>query len=319
VVTFVTWRLPAPHDHLPRMTQHHFSRRTLIAIAAAAATAPVARATTALPLPPATPFAALEKKSGGRLGVCVLDTATGKQLGHRTDERFAMCSTFKLPLAAAILREADRGKLSLEATVPVSKADLVPHAPVVEANLAKGAMTIRALAEAAQKQSDNAAANLLLKQIGGPAGFTQFFRDLGDQTTRSDRFEPEMNRWTPGDDRDTTTPAAKAATVAKILTGDVLTPASRDLLIQWMIDTKTGAKRVRAGLPQDWRAGDKTGTGYDDVCGKVNDIAIAWPPGKPPLIVTAYYNTAGPADDVSDEDQAILAKVGGIAANWINR
>jgi len=292
------------------MTQH-ITRRTLLTVAAATTIAPTARATSIIhPLP------ALEHWSGGRLGVCILDSATGRRLEHRTDERFAMCSTFKLPLAAAILREADRGKLSLDATIPVSKADLVMHAPVVEANLAKGSMTIRALAEAAQKQSDNAAANLLLKQIGGPAGFTQFFRDLDDQTTRSDRLEPEMNRWKPGDDRDTTTPTAMAATIGKILTGDVLAPASRELLIQWMIDTKTGAKRIRAGLPQDWRAGDKTGTGYDDVCGKVNDIAIAWPPGKAPLIITAYYNTAGPADDVSDKDQAVLADVGRIAAKW---
>jgi len=297
------------------MTQH-FTRRTLIAaITAAAAVAP-AGARTKIDLDQRA-LADLERKSGGRLGVCILDTATGRSLGHRMDERFAMCSTFKLPLAAAIMREADSGKLSLDTVVPVTKADLVPHAPVVEANLAKGGMTIRALAEAAQKQSDNAAANLLLKQIGGPAGFTQFFRDLGDQVTRADRYEPEMNRWTPGDDRDTTTPAAKAATVAKILTGDILAPASRDLLIQWMIDTKTGAKRIRAGLPKDWRAGDKTGTGYDNVCGKVNDIAIAWPPGKKPLIIAAYYNTAGAAVDVSDADQAVLAEVGRIAAAWV--
>jgi beta-lactamase class A len=190
------------------------------------------------------------------------------------------------------------------------------HAPVTKANLAKGGMTVGALAEAAQKQSDNPAANLLLKQLGGPAGFTQFFRDLGDTVTRIDRHEPEMNRVVPGDDRDTTTPAAKAATLAKILTTDVLAPASRDLLIQWMIDTKTGAKRLRAGFPKDWRAGDKTGTGYDDISGKVNDVAIAWPPGKAPLIVTAYYNTAGPADDVSDKDQAVLAEVGRIVAEW---
>lgn len=295
------------------MTEHHLSRRALLAIAAAAAVLP---ANAKSDLTGEEVLAHLEPSGGARLGVCIVDTSNGKRLGRRMDERFAMCSTFKLPLAAAILREVDRGKLKLDATVPVSKADLVPYAPVVEANVAKGSMTIRTLAEAAQKQSDNAAANLLLKQIGGPAGFTQFFRDLGDQVTRSDRFEPEMNRWKPGDDRDTTTPAAMAATVAKILTGDVLSPASRDLLIQWMIDTKTGSKRIRAGLPQDWRAGDKTGTGYDDVCSKVNDIAIAWPPGKPPLIVTAYFNTAGPADDVRDEDQAILAEVGRIAAAW---
>jgi beta-lactamase class A len=293
----------------------HISRRLLIAGAAAAVAAPAARAKPMIDLD-ARKLADLERKSGGRLGVCILDTASGRRLGHRMDERFAMCSTFKMPLAAAILQRADQGKLSLDAMVTYTKADMVMHAPVTEANLDKGGMTIRALAEAAQKQSDNPAANLLLKQIGGPEGFTKFFRDIGDATTRSDRFEPDMNRWKPGDDRDTTTPAATAATVAKILTGDVLAPASRDLLIQWMIDTKTGAKRIRAGLPADWRAGDKTGTGYDDVCGKVNDVAIAWPPGKQPLIVAAYYNTAGPAEDVSDESQAVLAEVGRIAAAW---
>ncbi len=260
----------------------------------------------------------LEQKSGGRLGVCILDTATGRRLAHREDERFAMCSTFKLPLAAAILREADRGKVKLDAFVPYTKADMIAHAPVTEANLDKGGMTIGALAEAAQKQSDNPAANLLLKRLGGPAGLTQFFRDLGDTVTRVDRYEPEMNRVVPGDERDTTTPEAMAATIEMILLTDrVLTQRSRDLLIQWTIDTQTGVKRLRAGLPKDWRAGDKTGTGYDDIAGKVNDIAIAWPPGKAPIVVTAYYNTAGPADDIRDEDQAVLAEVGRIAAAWI--
>lgn len=261
-------------------------------------------------------LADIERKSAGRLGVCVLDTGSGRTLTRRAGERFAMCSTFKLPLAAAILREADRGKLKLDTFVPYTKADMIYHAPVTEPNLAKGGMTVAALAEAAQKQSDNPAANLLMKQLGGPAGFTQFFHALGDTVTRIDRYEPEMNRVVPGDERDTTTPSAMAATLAKILTGDVLAPASRDLLIQWMIDTETGAKRLRAGFPQGWRAGDKTGTGYDDISGKVNDVAIAWPPGKAPLIVTSYYNTAGPADDVSDEDQAVLAEVARIAAAW---
>ena len=183
--------------------------------------------------------------------------------------------------------------------------------------MSKGGMTIRALAEAAQRQSDNPAANLLLKQIGGPAGLTQFFRTLDDRITRIDRFEPDMNHVKPGDDRDTTNPAAMVTTVAKILTTDVLAPASRDLLIQWMVDTTTGSKRLRTGLPKDWRAGDKTGTGFDDVSGKCNDVAIAWPPGKPPLVITAYFNTADPADDVRDEDQAVLAEVGRIAGAWL--
>ena len=125
-----------------------------------------------------------------------------------------------------------------------------------------------------------------------------------------------MNNVPPGDARDTTTPAAMVGTLTKILTGDVLKPPSRELLIRWMIDTTTGAKRIRAGLPQDWRAGDKTGTGLDDLGGKFNDVAIVWPPNKAPLIITAYYNTTTPTETIRDEDQAVLAEVGRVAAAW---
>lgn len=292
----------------------HLTRRTLIAVAAAVAVAPHAAARS----PAITEaLADLEMRAGGRLGVCFIHAASGAKAGYRMDERFALCSTFKLPLAAAILRAADQGKLNLDTVVPYNKADMIPHAPVTEANLAKGGMTIRALAEAAQKQSDNPAANLLLKQLGGPAALTQFFRDLGDAVTRIDRYEPEMNRVPPGDERDTTSPAAIAATVEKIVDSNkVLSRASRELLIDWMVDTATGAKRIRAGLPQGWRAGDKTGTGLDEHNGKLNDVAVAWEPGFRPLVIAAYYNTATPVDTIRDEDQAVLAEVGRIAAGW---
>ncbi len=290
----------------------HLTRRSILATAAAALAAPLVHAKPKID-PDGRKLPTLERKSGGRLGVCVLDTGTGRTLGHRMDERFAMCSTFKMALAAAILQQVDQGKLALDTMVPYTKADLVAYAPVTEVNLPKGGMTIGDLAQAAQKQSDNAAANLLLKQIGGPEGFTQFFRAIGDGVTRLDRYEPHMNDVKPGDERDTTTPAAMAATMAKILTGDLLAPASRALLIEWMIETKTGAKRIRAGLPGDWRAGDKTGTSND---GKYNDIAIAWPPGRAPLIITAYFNAPAASNEMNDEDQAVLAEVGRIAAAW---
>jgi beta-lactamase class A len=302
------------------MTHTHISRRTMIAIAAAAAAAPIASATS-LPIDEQAKqaLADLERKAGGRLGAYFLRTADGRSVGNRQAERFAMCSTFKMPLAAAILRETDRGKISLDKVVPYTKADLVAHGPVTEANLAKGGMAIRDLAEAAQTQSDGDAANLLLKQLGGPQGFTAFFRELGDDVTRLDRYEPEMNRVAPGDERDTTSPAAIAATTAKILTGDALAPASRELLIEWMIATKTGSKRIRAGLPPAWRAGDKTGTMWGGDSGdKYNDIAVVWPPNRAPVIITAYYNPAGPAaDEILDKHQAVLAEVGRIAAAWI--
>ncbi|MEQ1867847.1 MAG: class A beta-lactamase [Micropepsaceae bacterium] len=260
-------------------------------------------------------LAALERTSGGRLGVCAIDAGSGRTLMHRADERFAMCSTFKLPLAAAILQRADQGKLALDTMVPYGKADMVPYAPVTEKDLDKGGMTVRDLAEAAQKVSDNVAANLLLKQIGGPAGFTQFFRDIGDEVTRLDRYEPEMNAGgAEGDERDTTTPAAMAATVVKLFTSEALTAQSRALLAQWTIDTKTGLKRLRAGLPTDWKAGDKTGTALDGKLGKYNDAAIAWPKDRAPIVIAAYFNVAQTSE--ADRHQAVLAEVARIATTW---
>jgi beta-lactamase class A len=260
---------------------------------------------------------ALESQAGGRLGVCVLDTGTGRRYGHRLDERFAMCSTFKLPLAATVLREADAGRLSLSQWVPYTKADLVPVYPVTSQHVAAGGMTLGALAEAAQTTSDNTAANLQLKLIGGPAGFTRILRSLGDQVTRLDRIEPMMNVVLPGEEHDTTSPRAMAETLARFLTGNALKPASRALLISWMIATSTGAKRIRAGLPAGWRAGDKTGTAVDMPKGmtdQYNDLAIVWPPDRKPLIVTAFFASSRRSVEMRDEDQAVLAAVGKIVS-----
>lgn len=292
------------------------SRRTVLAAAAASTLIPTAWAKPKIDLDKRA-LAALEQKSGGRLGVCAIDTASGRTLAHRVDERFAMCSTFKLPLSAAILQRADQGKLKLDSVVAYGKADMVPYAPVTEKNLDKGGMTLRDLVEAAQTTSDNVAANLLLKQIGGPEGFTQFFRDIGDQVTRLDRYEPAMNGGgVAHDERDTTTPAAMAATVAKLFASGLLADASRAQLTQWMVDTKTGLKRLRAGLPSDWKAGDKTGTAMDGKLGKYNDVAVAWPKDRAPIVIAAYFNVPQTSDAIEDQYQAVLAEVGRIAGAW---
>lgn len=260
---------------------------------------------------------ALEARGGGRLGVAILETRSRQSAGHRTGERFAMCSTFKLPLAALVLREADAGRLRLDESVPIAKTDLVPYAPVVETHVG-GTMTLAAMAEAAQLTSDNAAANLLLRRLGGPSAFTAMLRGLGDGETRLDRLEPALN-FVPVDEvRDTTTPLAMARTLARLVIGDGLSPASRDRLAGWMIATKTGDKRIRAGLPTDWRAGDKTGTAQADGMGdKVNDLAVLWPPGRSPVVVTAFFDSARTSTATRDDDQALLAEVGRIAATWI--
>jgi beta-lactamase class A len=289
-------------------------RREVLASAVAALAAPLlGRAQTD---PTSTALEALEASNGGRLGVCLLDTRTGRTVGHRLDERFAMCSTFKLPLAALILGEADHGRLKLDELVRYSKKDMLSYAPVTSQHVQDG-MTIAALAEAAQVTSDNVAANLLLARLGGPAGFTRRLREIGDRQTRLDRLEPDLNLVVAGDDRDTTTPRAMAGTMANLLAGTLLPAASRDRLIGWMVQTRTGDKRIRAGLPKDWRAGDKTGTAQADaMTDKCNDIAIAFPPGKAPLIITAYYDTDEHSNDTRDEDQAVLAEVGRLAAAW---
>ncbi len=265
-------------------------------------------------------FVGLE--GGGRLGVAVLDTGDGTVRGHRLDERFAMCSTFKLVLAAMVLDRAGASGRALDARLRVGPGDLLAHAPVtkaaVDAAAARGAtaveLTLAELAEAAQTTSDNTAANLLLRDVGGPPAFTAFCRRHGDATTRLDRFEPEMNDVRPGDARDTTTPRAMAHLVARLL-GDALAPAARQTLLQWMLATTTGAARVRKGLPADWLAGDKTGTGGGDgVTAKCNDVVWIEAPGRAPLVVAVYYDTGVVADWPSDADEAVLAEVGGIVA-----
>ena len=261
-------------------------------------------------------LAALEARVGGRLGALVLDTASGRMTGHRYDEVFAMCSTFKLALAAVVLQQADQGRLKLDTALNYTQTDMVPHAPVTGPNLAKGAMRIIDLAEAAQKTSDNVAANLLIKHLGGPAAITAIFRSWGDDVTRLDRYEPDLNNVPSGEVRDTTTPRAFAWMMARLLTDDrILQPTSRDMLIQWMIDTSTGMKRIRGGLPASWKSGNKTGTANSaNFNNKTNDVAIFWPPARPPVIVTAFYEADGKYEQSRDADQAVLADVGRIAA-----
>ena len=214
------------------------------------------------------------------------DTGTGATLAHRADERFPMCSTFKLLAAAAALKRVDEGAERLDRTIAYGPGDLLDYAPVAKAHVAEGGMTLADLCAAAIDWSDNTAANLVLQAIGGPAGFTQFARSLGDTVTRLDRNEPSLNKATPGDERDTTSPRAMAEDMQKVLLGDALSEASRRQLQAWLIDDKVGDKRLRAGLPSSWRIGDKTGSGDH---GTTNTIAIIRPPERAPLIATVYY------------------------------
>jgi beta-lactamase class A len=260
--------------------------------------APTARSTESgeTPKPPPQTIADIHARVGGRVGVFALDTGTERQVAYRADDRYPMCSTFKWVLAAAILARVDRAELSLDERLSFTPADLDEHAPVTRAHVAEGSMTIVALTEAALLVSDNTAANLLLPKIGGPAGFTQLVRALGDTVTRLDRNQPTVNSNEPlGDPRDTTSPRAMVGLMRRVLCGDVLSSGSRERLLGWLRATQTGKNRLRAGLPPSWIVGDKTGSGGHCV---VNDVAIAWPPGhdgghphapgRAPILIAAY-------------------------------
>jgi len=240
-------------------------------------------------------IAAIEARLGGRFGVAALDTGSGKRLDYRAEERFPMCSTFKFLAAAAVLKRVDEKQDQLDRFVSYDAKDILEYAPVTKAHLKEGGMTLGALCEAAIEQSDNTAGNLLLDAIGGPAGVTNFARSLGDQVTRLDLKEPDLNSAIPGDDRDTTTPGSMLADMTRIFTGDVLSGSSRRQLEDWLQHNKTGAAMIRAGVPRDWIIGDKTGRGAN---GATNDIAIMRPPDRAPVLLAIYsVGSTATADD----------------------
>jgi beta-lactamase class A len=253
-------------------------------------------------------LADIEAREGGRLGVFAHDTGTSASIEHRADERFPMCSTFKLLAAAAALKRVDEGAERLDRTIAFGPSDLLDYAPIAKAHVAEGGMTLADLCAAAIDWSDNTAANLILQAIGGPVGFTSFARSLGDNVTRLDRNEPSLNESLPGDSRDTTSPRAMTEDMGHVLLGNTLSAASRGQLQTWLIGDKVGDKRIRAGLPPSWRIGDKTGSGDR---GSTNTIAIIWPPGRPPLIAAVYYTESSAPMDARN---AIHKEIGGLIA-----
>ena len=229
-------------------------------------------------------LAELERTSGGRLGVVGFNTGSGARLQHRAHERFPLCSTFKLMLAAAVLERSTRDGSLLSRNLSYGRSDLIDHSPITEKHVATG-MTVAAMCAATIQYSDNAAANLLLKELGGPAAVTAFARGIGDQTFRLDRTEPELNTSIPGDPRDTTTPAAMSDSIQRLVLGDALGAAQRDQLKTWLLGNTTNTERFLAGVPAGWKVGDKTGAGS---YGTTNDVGVLWPPAGAPIVLSVY-------------------------------
>ncbi|WP_419760698.1 class A beta-lactamase [Acidisoma sp.] len=250
----------------------------------------------------------LEARHGGRLGVVAVDTGSGRRIGYRGDERFAMCSTHKFLTAAAVLATVDEGKMTLDQRVPYTRADLLDYAPVARQNAGAGFMTVAALCAAAMEWSDNTAENLLLKLIGGPPGWTRYARAIGDTTSRLDRFEPALNTAVPGDPRDTTTPEAMVRDLHVVLLGNALTKSSRGRLETWMLDGRITASLLRAGVPPHWRVADKSGSGEN---GTRNDIGIILPPKAAPVLAAIYYTRS---TETLASRENVLADTGRIIA-----
>jgi beta-lactamase class A len=247
----------------------------------------------------------LERKTGGRIGLYARNLDTGAELAWRADERFVMCSTFKASLAACVLARIDAGQDQLDRMVAYGSRDLMDYAPAAKENLAKGAMSVADMCKAAVELSDNTCANLLLASVGGPAALTAFWRRTGDDTSRLDHNEPLLNRSPPGDPHDTTTPRAMAANLQRFVLGKVLAPASRERLTDWMIGCRTGANRLRAGLPKTWLIGDKTGNNGKDAAG---DLVVAWPKPGAPLLIAMYTQGGSPSGAALDEAFAEIGR-----------
>lgn len=295
-----------------------FSRRQIIASMTAASAAFAIQAP-ALAITAPSPTAAndieiqlqkLEREHGGRLGVALMNCSTGAIASHRGNERFLFNSTSKLFIAAAVLARVDSGEETFDHRLVVSESDLGGWTPITEKQLGEPGITVAELCQAAVAWSDNAAANVLIRSVGGPEAVTAYLRSISDDTTRLDRYEPDLNEHDhEGDERDTTTPLAMMKTLQLLLLGEVLLPSSRHQLAAWMIEGKTGGARLRAGMPASWLVGEKTGT---NGVGNANDIGVAWPADRGAVIAIAY--TFMPNASKEQRDKAI-ASIGKIASN----
>lgn len=295
-----------------RLTRRHFSALACYAFAGSLWTPSMLRAASHAEDQLSQQFVAIEKSIGARMGVAIRDTETGQRWDYRSAERFPMCSTFKLLACAAVLARVDAGQETLDRRIRIEPKDMVTYSPVTKDHVG-GEMELGEICAAAMTQSDNTAGNLILASLGGPAGLTAFARSLGDSVTRLDRWETALNEATPGDPRDTTSPEAMSGNLQVLITGKRLSPQARGQLVAWLLASRTGSAKLRAGVPADWRLGDKTGGGD---WGTNNDVAVIWPPHREPLLASVYITESKAS---FEERNAAIAAVGRTMATLLKR
>ena len=247
-------------------------------------------------------LADLEARLGGRLGVAALDVGSQRRVSWRGQERFPFCSTFKAFLAVAVLERVQRGEEQLDRAVPVVRADMIPHAPVTEKAIGR-TLTIRELMQAAVEVSDNPAANILIREMGGIAVWRAWWPTFGDTTTLISRLEPDLNTALPDDPRDTCLPDQTLANIRELAFSDRLTPEHDQMIQGWLTASPTGPNRIKAGAPQGWTVAHKTGTGVN---GTANDIGVAFPVSGSPVVLATYFTGATQASD--DQRDAVIAE-----------
>ena len=254
---------------------------------------------------------AIENSLDGRLGLFAWDTASGQRLEYRADERFPLCSTFKLLLVSAMLKMSTQQAGLMQQVLSYRQSDLVDYSPITEQHVGAG-MSVADLCAAALQYSDNTAANLLIAQLGGLAAVTAYARSIGDPQFRLDRWETELNTATPGDPRDTSTPEAMGRSLQRLALGDALPSAQREQLCVWLRGNTTGAARIKAGIPASWTIGDKTGGGH---YGTANDIAVLWPPQRSPVILAIYTTQHRQTATARNE---LIAAAARVVVDWLD-
>lgn len=251
---------------------------------------------------PALDLSALEARHGGRLGVSALDIAFNRSVSWRGQERFAYCSTFKLFLAAAALERVERGEERLDRSIRITRADMISHAPVTGPAVGRG-LTVQALCQAMVEVSDNPAANIMIREMGGLNAWRDWLRTLGDTSTTVNRWEPDLNSAMADDPRDTCLPDQTVGNLREVLLDERLTAGHRRLLEDWMLASPTGPNRIKAAAPTGWTVAHKTGTGAN---GATNDIGLLRPPSGQPVLVAAYFTEA--PDATTAQREAVLAQ-----------
>ncbi|MEU0842070.1 class A beta-lactamase [Streptomyces sp. NPDC005962] len=308
--------------HFSHARHAHRARRAALGALAALALVPVvacgqnnsAPAATATSIAATKPYTgelkALERKFDARLGLYAIDTGTGREVAYRDGERFGFHSTFKAIAAGAVLRKYSPD--GMDKVITYSRDDLVDNSPVTEKHVDTG-MTLSELCDASVRYSDNTAANLLFDALGGPKALEREVRRLGDDVTRADRIEPELSKWVPGETRDTTTPRALAKDLRALVLGDALHTPERAQLATWLKTNTTGDALIRAGVPEGWVVGDKTGSGFSYAAR--NDIAVVWRPDAAPIVMAVLTNRGEEGDE---HDDKLIAEAASVVADTLS-